>query len=220
MSALTIELVNASFEYAIAAAAVEPGGERQDGVPVIVSAGRLADAKNWPLFVDALARLAVTQPFRAVVLGQGEREAEIRRRLADAGLTSRVELLGFQSNPWKFMARADVFLLTSRYEGFGNVLIEAMACGVPLIATTGGALPEVVGPDGDAARTVAPGDADALARIILELLDDPDQRARLGAAGRDRARTRFTWAACADGLVDAYRALLDAYPDGGRARPC
>jgi glycosyltransferase involved in cell wall biosynthesis len=84
-----------------------------------------------------------------------------------------------------------------------------MACGVPLVATTGGALPEVVGPDGISARTVAPNDPSALAAAILELLNDPEQRARIGASGRDRVLDRFTWRASALGMVENWQALLE-----------
>jgi glycosyltransferase involved in cell wall biosynthesis len=74
-----------------------------------------------------------------------------------------------------------------------------------VVATTGGALPEVVGPDGDAARTVPPGDPSALAAMLVEVLGDPQQRARLGERGRVRALERFTWRRHAEGLVEVWR---------------
>ena len=84
-----------------------------------------------------------------------------------------------------------------------------MACGVPVVATTGGALPEVVGPDGESARTVAPGDPSALASMLVEVLGDAEQRARLGENGRVRVLERFTWRAHAMGLVELWRAELE-----------
>src|SRR5581483_6043868 len=89
--------------------------------PVIVAAGRLADVKNYPLLIDALAILRETIPASLFILGTGEHEAAIRSAIRDRALDGVVHLCGFQRNPWKFMARADVFALTSRYEGFGNV---------------------------------------------------------------------------------------------------
>jgi glycosyltransferase involved in cell wall biosynthesis len=84
-----------------------------------------------------------------------------------------------------------------------------MACGVPLVATTGGALPEVVGRDGETGLLVPPGDVDALAVGVLRALGDPDLRARIGPAGRERVLSRFTWRETAIGTVENYRALLD-----------
>jgi MMP alpha-(1->4)-mannosyltransferase len=94
-----------------------------------------------------------------------------------------------------------------------------MACGVPLVATTGGALPEVVGRHDDTALLVPPGDPSALAAAIGRLLDDPALRARIGASGRARVFERFTWAATAKGTVEEYRAELEAHAarTGGRA---
>ena len=83
--------------------------------------------------------------------------------------------------------------MPSLYEGFSLPAIEAMACGVPLVATTGGALPEVVGPDGEAALTVPDQRPGALAIAISRLLDEPDLRVRIGEAGRHRVLDRFTW---------------------------
>jgi glycosyltransferase involved in cell wall biosynthesis len=84
-----------------------------------------------------------------------------------------------------------------------------MACGVPLVATTGGALPEVVGPDGEAALSVPTNDPSALALAIGRLLDDAELRARIGEAGRDRVLDRFTWRRSAEGMVENWYALLE-----------
>ena len=94
---------------------------------------------------------------------------------------------------------AEVAVVPSLYEGFSLPAIEAMACGVPVVATTGGALPEVVGRDGETGLLVPPDDPGALAAAIGRLLDDPALRARLGAAGRQRVLHRFTWQVTAEG---------------------
>ena len=105
-------------------------------------------------------------------------------------------------------AEAEVAVVPSLYEGFSLPAVEAMACGVPLVATTGGALPEVVGEDGVSGLLVPPGDPDALAAGLLRAFGDAELRARIGEAGRMRALDRFTWRATALGTVENYRALL------------
>ncbi len=172
---------------AIARAIAEPiDPPLADGPPLIVTAGRLAEAKNFPLLVGALQRLKQTRPFRALVLGTGELEGDIRRRIEAAGLASDVRLCGFQSNPWKYMARADVFVLTSRYEGFGNVLVEAMACGTPVVATASPGTRAII-EDGVNGMIVDRHDADAVAAALGRVLGDREVRARLARGARQSA---------------------------------
>jgi glycosyltransferase involved in cell wall biosynthesis len=113
-------------------------------------------------------------------------------------------------------AEAEVAAVPSLYEGFSLPAVEAMACGVPIVATTGGALPEVIGRDGETGLLVAPGDPSALATALGRALDDPALRDRVGAAGRDRVLERFTWRKTAEGTVEQYRALLDAHDGTAR----
>jgi glycosyltransferase involved in cell wall biosynthesis len=101
-----------------------------------------------------------------------------------------------------------VAVVPSLYEGFSLPAVEAMACGTPLVATTGGALPEVVGPDGVTALHVPPGDPEALAAAVGRLLDDPSLAARVGAAGRARVVERFTWRAVAARTAAWYADVL------------
>ena len=108
-------------------------------------------------------------------------------------------------------AEAEIAVVPSLYEGFSLPAIEAMACGVPLVTTTGGALPEVVGPSGGCAMTVPTADAGALAHQLVETLDDPDQRARLGEGGRRRVLDRFTWRKTAEGTAEQYYLELEAH---------
>jgi glycosyltransferase involved in cell wall biosynthesis len=190
---------------AIAAAAAEPLDpvhERAWSRPVIVAAGRLADAKNYPLLLDALAMLRRTVPARLFVLGEGEREAALREQIGRLGLGDAVVLCGFQRNPWKYIARADVFALTSRYEGFGNVLVEAMACGVPVVATSSPGTREIVGVEHDG-LLVDRHEPEAMAAALERVLTDHALRQRLAAGARASA-ARFTLptiAAAYDGLL-------------------
>ena len=151
--------------------------------PVIVAAGRLADAKNYPLLIEALARLQPRQAARLFILGQGDEERSIRALVAARGLDDAVVLCGFQKNPWKYIARADVFALTSRYEGFGNVLVEAMACGVPVVATRSPGTNDIVR-DGVDGLLVDRHEPEAVAAALARVLGDEAFRQRLAAAAR------------------------------------
>jgi glycosyltransferase involved in cell wall biosynthesis len=138
--------------------------------PVIVAAGRLAEAKNYPLLIDAMKLLRERVDARLFILGSGEQEASIRARIAERGLDNAVILCGFQKNPWKYIARADLFALSSHYEGFGNVLIEAMANGVPVVATASAGTRDIVKHNVDGVLVETHGAvtfADALAGVLM-----------------------------------------------------
>jgi glycosyltransferase involved in cell wall biosynthesis len=164
-----------------------PAHLQSDGRPTIVTAGRLAEAKNLPLLVDTLRVLAARRPFRAWILGQGELESDLRHRLRASGLEEQVSLLGFQPNPFKFMAAADVFVLTSKYEGFGNVLIEAMASGVPVVATASFGTLDIVQHE-RTGMLVDRHESGQVAAALERVLGDDAFRARLAEAARQRAR--------------------------------
>mgnify|MGYP001321110929 CR=1 FL=1 len=118
------------------------------------------------------------------------------------------------TDPYKSMTEvelyneAEIAIVPSLYEGFSLPAIEAMSCGVPLIATTGGALPEVVGVDGVTALQVPPGDSDALTQKISWALQQTNLRSTVGAAGRERVMRNFSWKITAERTVEHYRALL------------
>ena len=171
--------------------------------PLIVAAGRLADAKNYPLMIESFALLRQQLPARLCILGQGEREQSLRQLIAGRGLQDSVQLAGFQSNPWKYIARADVFLLTSRYEGFGNVLIEAMACGVPAVATASPGTRDIIrgGIDG---LLVDAHTARAVSAALLDVLTDPVKRGAMATAARAGA-ARFATPA----VVAKYDAVME-----------
>lgn len=191
---------------AAAAEALEPEYQRAWSRPVIVAAGRLADAKNYPLLIDAMAHVRRTVPARLFILGQGEREAELREQIARLGLGEAVVLCGFQRNPWKYIARADVFALSSRYEGFGNVLVEAMACGVPVVATGSPGTREIVDPGVDG-LLVERHEPAALAAALTRLLTDVELRCHMSDAARLSAE-RFALPSIAAAYDAAFTEVL------------
>jgi glycosyltransferase involved in cell wall biosynthesis len=156
------------------------------GDPVIVAAGRLADAKNYPLLIDAVAKLRESIPARLCILGEGDLEPALRQRVNDRGLRDAVSFLGFQSNPWKFIAQADVFALSSHYEGFGNVLIEAMALGVPVVATASAGTRDIVDSE-SSGLLVHDHTADAFASALGRVLGDRERRESMSRAARHAA---------------------------------
>ena len=168
--------------------------------------------KGLTPLLEGLAKLRVERPdAHLVVIGRQKDKSSIPALIERLGLAGAVEFVSGvpQERIVELYAEAEIAVVPSLYEGFSLPAIEAMACGVPLVATTGGALPEVVGPDGVSARTVAPNDPSALAGAILELLEDPEQRARIGASGRGRVLERFTWRASAVGMIENWEALLE-----------
>ena len=167
-----------------AAEPLPPHHADASGRPAIVAAGRLADVKNYPLLIEALALVRKSVPAHLLVLGQGEREPALRQLAADRGVADAITWCGFQGNPWKYMARADVFALTSRYEGFGNVLVEAMACGVPAVATRSAGTDDIIS-DGVDGVLVARHTPDAVAAALTRLLLDRPLRDRMAASARE-----------------------------------
>ncbi|WP_059106146.1 glycosyltransferase [Shouchella shacheensis] len=103
---------------------------------VITACGRLTEQKNFDLLIDSLSELSKYKPqFALYILGEGELESHLRSKICVAGLEKNIVLLGFQENPYKYLADSDLFVLTSLWEGFGHVLVEAMASGTPVIST-------------------------------------------------------------------------------------
>ena len=174
--------------------------------PVIVAAGRLAAAKNYPLLIDAVALLRARLPVRLVILGGGDLEAPLRRLVAEKQLEDVVTFAGFQRNPWGYIARADVFALSSRYEGFGNVLVEAMACGVPVVATSSPGTREIVN-DGVDGLLVDRHEPAALAAALERVLQEPGLRTRMAAEAR-RSATRFALPVVASAYARLFEEVL------------
>lgn len=190
---------------AVRARAGEPiaaGEQLRTGDPVVVAAGRLAEAKNYPLLIDAIAKLRERIPAKLFILGQGDLEPSLRRQVIDRGLADAVTFLGFQPNPWKFIAQADVFALSSHYEGFGNVLIESMALGVPVVATASAGTRDIVESESNGLLVQA-HIVDAFASALGRVLEHRDVRDAMSRAALHSAE-RFA----APRVIAEYDSLL------------
>ncbi|HZF88722.1 glycosyltransferase family 4 protein [Streptomyces sp.] len=174
--------------------------------------------KGLVFLVEALAKVRTEHPgAHLVVVGKRPTEGPVAQAITRYGLEGAVEFVkGISDAELVDLVRsAEVACVPSLYEGFSLPAAEAMATATPLVATTGGAIPEVAGADGETCLAVPPGDAGALAAALVRLLGDPELRARLGSAGRERVLARFTWARAAEGTVAHYREAVA--PAAGQA---
>jgi len=157
--------------------------------PVLVSVGRLHPQKGFDLLLQALARLQAVEPeARLIIVGEGPQRTFLEQEIQRLGLAERVALVGFQDNPYRYMAHATLFVLPSRYEGFGIVLAEALTLGVPVVATDcpGGVAEVLAG--GQAGVLVPVGDETALAGALQRLMEDEALQNRLRRAGPAQAQ--------------------------------
>ncbi|HYN96761.1 MAG TPA: glycosyltransferase family 4 protein [Pilimelia sp.] len=183
---------------------------------IVTTASADVPLKGLRCLVEAMAKVRTERHAELVVVGSTRPAGQVATLIEQYGLRC-VRFTGRLSDDdlVRTLRSAAVVAVPSLFEGFSLPVVEAMACGIPVVATTAGALPEVAGPDGIAARLVPPGDAQALAGVLGELLDDAGQRARLGAAGRERVLRRFTWRVAAEQTVDRYRAAIRHHPAAG-----
>ncbi|MFF4183857.1 glycosyltransferase family 4 protein [Streptomyces sp. NPDC001691] len=169
--------------------------------------------KGLVFLVEALAKLRTEHPAaHLVVVGKRAEDGPVAQAIEKYALGDAVQFVkGITDAELVDLVRsAQVSCVPSLYEGFSLPAAEAMATATPLLATTGGAIPEVAGTDGETCLAVPPGDAGALAAGLARLLGDPALRARLGAAGRERVLERFTWARAAQGTAELYREAIAA----------
>ncbi len=144
-----------------------------EGPPVLLGAGRLQRQKDFPTLIRAFARVRQARPCRLVIIGEGQERQVLRALIAQLGLADQVDLPGFQAHPLPFLARANLFVLSSAWEGSPNVLTEAMALGTPVVATDCPSGPAELLDGGRIAPLVPVGDPEALAAAILATLDQP-----------------------------------------------
>ena len=197
-----------------------PDVERIPG-RLITTASADVTMKGLRYLLEAVAKLRTERHVELVVIGRLKEGGPSARIIDELGLRDVVTFITGvpERRIIELYSESELAIVPSLYEGFSLPAIEAMSCGVPLVATTGGALPEVVGKDDETALTVPPGDSEALAHKIALALDDPELRARIGAAGRQRVIERWTWRHTAVGTVEHYRALLAETPHIQARRP-
>lgn len=156
--------------------------------PTVLTVARLDEQKGYPYLLNAHAQLmARGEKHKLLIIGEGDMFDELVQLATDLGVRDSVHFLGFKTNPHRYISKATVFVLSSLFEGFGLVLVEALKCGVPVVATDCLSGPAEVLDDGTYGRLVPVRDAAALATALSDLLKNPAERERLSALGITRA---------------------------------
>ena len=166
-----------------------PGRPRPERQKVVLAAGRLTWQKGFDLLIDAYVPIARAHPeWQLRIYGEGNREQRLRRRILRHGVYNNVFLMGATQRLGEFMSRASLFALSSRYEGFGMVIVEAMSKGLPVVSFDCPRGPaEIIEPGRDGIL-VPPQDVAGMTRALLELIQDGDERQRYGAAAVEKAK--------------------------------
>lgn len=181
MSRADFDVIHNPAALGATKAFVRPGELAQIHGPVILAVGTLKAVKNHALLIDAFARLDPALGATLCILGEGSLRDALEGQIERAGLAGRVLLPGFRADTRPFYAHADVFVLSSNHEGFGNVLVEALDFGLPIVSTNCPAGPREILADGKYGRLVPVGDAEAMSRAISAALIEPVDREFLRA---------------------------------------
>jgi glycosyltransferase involved in cell wall biosynthesis len=187
-----------------------PEVNRTPGMLITTASADVA-MKGLRYLLEAVAKLRTERPeVSLTVIGKPKEGGESARAIDELGLTDAITFVSGVTDQRivELYSEAEAAVVPSLYEGFSLPAIEAMSCAVPLVATTGGAIPEVVGPDGVTAFSVPPGDSEALAAKIAWVLDHTDEARAVGAAGRTRVAEHWSWRHTAERTVEQYRARL------------
>jgi glycosyltransferase involved in cell wall biosynthesis len=184
-------------------------------VPGRILAMASADApmKGVATLLEAFAKLRTEREVELLLVARPTPGGRTEQLVDQLGIGEHVRFVHGISDAElvEVMGSAEVGCVPSLYEGFSLPTVELMACETPLVASRAGAIPEVVGPDGLCADLVTPGDVGELARALAGLLDDPGRRARMGRAGRERARELFSWRAVAEATAAAYEQVIAGF---------
>ncbi len=188
----------------------DPAVTRKPG-QILTTASADVALKGLRYLLEAVAKLRTERDVNLVVIGRVKEGGTAEATIDRLGLTDAISWVSGVTDERivELYNESELAVVPSLYEGFSLPAIEAMATGIPLVATTGGALPEVVGHHDETALLVEPGDSEALATMIGTALDDPAMRARIGAAGRQRVIDQWSWRHTAERTVEQYRILLD-----------
>jgi len=141
--------------------------------PVVLGVGRLVSQKNFSLLIKAFAKVKKYRKSKLIILGDGRERYNLQLLIKEYDLLDHIDLFGFVDNPYAFMSKVDVFVLSSIYEGLGNVLIEALACGCPVVSTDCPSGPAEILEYGKYGPLVPMNDEKALAEAIISVLDNP-----------------------------------------------
>jgi glycosyltransferase involved in cell wall biosynthesis len=186
--------------------------------PLVGNVAALVSHKGQRHLVAAAAKVVRDEPdARFVIVGEGELREAIERQIKDLGLERHVLLTGFRNDAVGLQKSFDVFVMSSITEGLGSAMLDAMACGTPVVATRAGGIPEAI-VDGQSGLLVPPHDEDALAHAIVQLLRDPDLRKRLGAAARARVVAEFSVETMVAKTLTVYETRLARAADAGRQK--
>lgn len=177
---------------------------RHKDLPIITTAARLDPfQKDIPTALKAFTRVVKTIPSRFVILGVGPQEEELKKMAYDLGISESVLFAGYQKNPYKYFARSDIFVLSTKFEAFGLVLAEAMACGCPVISSDCDFGPREVLEGGKDGILVPVGDIQKMSEAFLRLLANKEERMMFVARGKERVKD-FSL----DRALDAYETLF------------
>jgi N-acetyl-alpha-D-glucosaminyl L-malate synthase BshA len=197
---LTVESGCVSFRKGNEAKAIDPEEK------VLLHASNFRPVKRVVELVEIMRIVVDHNPkVRLVIAGDGPTRIEVERRIEKLDLCHNVHLLGIKSNMKEIMCSADVFVLNSTLEGMPLVLLEAMSCGLPVITTPAGGIPELVRPGSDGIVTKG-FEQDEYAQAILEIIDDDEKQLKMGLAGRKRVEEKFS----ADRIVPKYEKLFES----------
>lgn len=178
------------------------------GAPIAANVAALAAHKGQRHLVDAAAELVREMPdARVVIIGEGELRETLQHQIATLGLDRHVILPGFRHDVLGLLKSVDLFVMSSVTEGLGSATLEAMACGLAVVGTRAGGIPEAVS-HGETGLLVPPRDDHALAQAIVTLLGDADLRRQMGRAGRERVERLFSLNALVAGTLRVYQERL------------
>lgn len=182
-----------------------------DGKHVVLGVGRFVPIKNMALLIDAFAKTSAADPqAHLIVIGEGPEHANLQALVERHGIASRITFVGYvaQDDLAPYYRSADVFVLSSDFDNSPNVVLEAMACGIPVIATDVGGVKEYVRPQGG--ELVPRRDADAMAAAMGQWLGNPQRRKTAGAFNRRTVIEEFSWRASAQRLLEIYESVIAA----------
>ena len=182
-----------------------------DGPPIILSAGRLARVKDFPTLLRAFRQVSRNRDVRLIILGEGSWRRRLEKMICKMDMEKIVSLPGWVSNPYAFMSRSSLFVLSSKYEGLPGVLIQALACGCPCVSTNCPSGPSEILDDGRFGPLVPVGNVPALAAVMERVLDSPPKKETLLARANEFSL---------DASVDLYeRMIVDLVRERRRRQP-